>query len=430
MARSNSFSRKLLVPLAISAVTLLLLEIVSWIVFPRLTGRQLDFVELALQRSEQIQTLEEQRDRQKGLYSLHPYVGYSGRPGASIGAEGGPVFNSYGMWTQPGRPFPYKRKRDEFVIAVLGGSVAERFVVIGGEGILQDHLARANDLFRRKKVVLISLATGGYKQPQGLFLLQLAFLSGFDIDAVLNLDGFNELVFAVENVGNEYNPLFPSAFHLGMLQRAYLTRLDEDTAKAIILLRSAERNQLRLTRLLAAFPFRYSATANTFGEVFIRRWERQRADLERTMIIRNAEMPFEIISPPAMKGLGPAEFAVAVWKASSLMTHGMCRQRGIPYLHALQPNQYVPGSKPLSDVELRTAVDPESSWGITVRENYHLLRQAGRELAVSGVPFVDLTQVFSETRGILYIDNCCHFNERGNALIAGPIAAALADIVD
>ena len=162
MARSNSFSRKLLVPLAISAVTLLLLEIVSWIVFPRLTGRQLDFVELALQRSEQIQTLEEQRDRQKGLYSLHPYVGYSGRPGAPIGAEGGPVFNSYGMWTQPGRPFPYKRKRDEFVIAVLGGSVAERFVVIGGEGILQDHLARANDLFRRKKVVLISLATGGY----------------------------------------------------------------------------------------------------------------------------------------------------------------------------------------------------------------------------------------------------------------------------
>ncbi len=212
MVRSDVFVRKVAVFLTVSAVTLLLLEIASWIVFPRLTGRQLDFAELARQRSERIKTFEEQRGRQKGRYSLHPYLGYSGRPDASIGAEGGAVFNSYGMWTQPGRPFPYKRQEDEFVIAVLGGSVAELFVVMGSDGFLQDRLAPVNDLFRRKKVVLISLATGGYEQPQGLFLLQLAFLSGFDIDAVLNLDGFNELVFAVENVDRQYNPLFPSAF--------------------------------------------------------------------------------------------------------------------------------------------------------------------------------------------------------------------------
>ncbi len=215
-----------------------------------------------------------------------------------------------------------------------------------------------------------------------------------------------------------------------LLQKGHLTGLDEDTAKTIILLRSAERNQLGLTRLLDAFPFRYSATANTFGEVFIRRWERQRAALERSMIIRNAEMPFDIVSPPHMKGFSPAEFAVEVWKTSSRMTHQVCRQRGIPYLHALQPNQYVPGSKPLSKAEMRTAVDPEFGWGITVRENYHLLRQAGKELASSGVPFVDLTQVFSETREDLYVDKCCHFSERGNALIAEPIAAALAEIID
>ena len=169
MTRPNSFSQRLPVPLTVSAVTLLLLEIASWTVFPRLTGKQLDFVRLTRQRLERIQTLEEQLDRQKGRYTLHPYLGYSGRPDAPIGPREVPVFNSYGLWRQPGRPFPYKRKENEFVIAVLGGSVAQGFVVMGGEEALQDHLAQANDLFSRKKVVLLPLATGGYKQPQGLF---------------------------------------------------------------------------------------------------------------------------------------------------------------------------------------------------------------------------------------------------------------------
>lgn len=254
-------------------------------------------------------------------------------------------------------------------------------------------------------------------------------MSGFDIDAVLNVDGFNELVFAVENLGSDYNPLFPSAYHLGLLQKGHLTGFDEDTAKTIILLRSAERNQLRLTRLLAAFPFRYSATANIFGEVFIRRWERQRANLERTMIVRTAQVPFDIIAPPDMKGLGPAEFAVELWKASSRMVHAICRHRSIPYLHALQPNQYVSGSKPLSASETKIAIDPASDWGAIVRQSYHLLRRGGEDLAASGVPFLDLTQVFANTRENVYVDACCHVNPRGNDMMAAAIAPALARVL-
>ena len=263
MTRPNSFSQRLPVPLTVSAVTLLLLEIASWTVFPRLTGKQLDFVRLTPAK---IRTdSNSRRTTRPTERSVHPssVPRVFGSADAPIGPREVPVFNSYGLWRQPGRPFPYKRRRERVCDRRFGGKCGAGVCCYGRRGRpTRPPCAGPTTFSAERKSFSSRLATGGYKQPQGLFLLQLAFLSGFDIDAVLNVDGFNELVFAVENLGSDYNPLFPSAYHLGLLQKGHLTGFDEDTAKTIILLRSAERNQLRLTRLLAAFPFRYSATAN------------------------------------------------------------------------------------------------------------------------------------------------------------------------
>jgi hypothetical protein len=43
----------------------------------------------------------------------------------------------------------------------------------------------------------------------------------------------------------------------------------------------------------------------------------------------------------------------------------------------------------------------------------------------AGVRFHDLRMVFAEVTEPLYIDNGCHFNKRGNEIMAPKIAAAI-----
>ncbi len=98
---------------------------------------------------------------------------------------------------------------------------------------------------------------------------------------------------------------------------------------------------------------------------------------------------------------------------------------GARYFHFLQPNQYVAGSKPLSDEERAKAHDEDSPYRPVAERGYPLLRQVGAELRAAGVWFVDLTEVFSGVGETLYIDTCCHFNAKGNALVSQAIARAV-----
>jgi hypothetical protein len=53
-----------------------------------------------------------------------------------------------------------------------------------------------------------------------------------------------------------------------------------------------------------------------------------------------------------------------------------------------------------------------------VISGYPKLRQLGRELRREGVAFFDMTQVFKKNEEDLYMDACCHFNRRGNVILA------------
>ena len=116
---------------------------------------------------------------------------------------------------------------------------------------------------------------------------------------------------------------------------------------------------------------------------------------------------------------------VAFWKRTSLLMDGLCRSRGIEYLHFLQPNQYVPGSKPLSSEEKRIAWKDDHPYKTVVEKAYPLLTAAGEELRREGVRFFDLTGIFEGVTEALYSDTCCHFNLRGNKIMAQAIGAAI-----
>jgi hypothetical protein len=108
------------------------------------------------------------------------------------------------------------------------------------------------------------------------------------------------------------------------------------------------------------------------------------------------------------------------------MMAALCRHAGMEYFHFLQPNQYVQGSKTLSDDELASAWAPDRDWSRAAREGYPLARQAGLELVDQGIRFHDLTQVFADHPETIYVDSCCHFNRHGCDLVAAAIAAVVA----
>jgi hypothetical protein len=116
----------------------------------------------------------------------------------------------------------------------------------------------------------------------------------------------------------------------------------------------------------------------------------------------------------------------AFWARSSRQMHDLAIARGIAYAHFLQPNQYVPGSKPLSADERRSGFKEGHPYQAPVVEGWPHLAAAGEELRESGVAFHDLTGLFADHRETLYLDECCHFNPRGNELLGEAIGRALA----
>lgn len=361
-----------------------------------------------------------------GLYDFHPYVGFAGRPGARPWAGEPTGFNAFGLLSVPGHAYPYAREPGDYVIAVLGGSVAEIFANTM-EADLGAALAEADPAFRGRRVVMLSLALGGYKQPQQLFMLESLLLEGFAFDLVLNVDGFNDLALAVDNAAHGIHPLYPSGSHAAQMAAALGTRADPRAIRAMAAVLDAYARERRVLRLVEAVPLRHSVFLNAFGARYAQlsaaRIGRMQAELAEAA---QAGLPPAFRGPPGPVGDTAVDAAVAAWRDASAMIDAVCRDRGVSYVHVLQPNQYLEGSKPLSAREQAVAIEAGHPWGVAARRHYGRLRAAGTELRARGVAFHDLTQVFAGVTDDLYVDNCCHFNSAGNQILARAIAPAIA----
>jgi hypothetical protein len=116
---------------------------------------------------------------------------------------------------------------------------------------------------------------------------------------------------------------------------------------------------------------------------------------------------------------------IQIWKKYIRLQRQVESTRGVPAYFFLQPNQYLKGSKPLSLEERATAINSEVA---DIRDaQIRLLRGAAQDLTSEGVPVFDLTGLFHETPAAVYVDACCHMNERGNQIMARHIVSVLAE---
>ncbi|HEX6813473.1 MAG TPA: hypothetical protein VF384_17775 [Planctomycetota bacterium] len=343
---------------------------------------------------------------------LHPYLGFV--YDASQWSDG--QVSRWGFADDA--PPLQKRAADRFVVGVVGGSVALDLSKYS-DGTLAAALERSPRL-QGRRVEVVRLAIGGYKQPQQLLAVQLAMAIGGEFDCIVCLDGFNEIALLNENVPHGVPAWFPRGW--GRLMERAPTPEQQRRLGELVLLRDARRELADL-----ADCFWWSPTAQLLWYLRDRRAGRNIA--ARTAVAERAAVTrsFAVTGPgPASASEAEARVEMAgVWRRCSQQLDALCKAHGALYLHFLQPNQYLAGSKPMSPAEEARAIQATNPWLPAVRHGYPLLQREGAVLQEAGVAFEDLTQIFREHREALYVDLCCHLNKSGYDILAEHIAGAI-----
>ena len=305
---------------------------------------------------------------------------------------------------------------DPVVIGLVGGSLAYDLLPYFSRAV--HRYFSDNDLDRRPAV--LGLGYLSMKQPQPVIVAANQLALGRRFDIIVNLDGYNEIFFSNRNYREGVFPFYP--YHWSAL--AGLTDTEILLAGRIGILRE-EQEELR--RSAAAHPFRPSAL---FG--LVNRYQRERvagqivqrnADLTagRSHYILGRHGPRSQLGPE--RGLYP-ELA-RVWYRSSLALAELADLDGAEYYHFLQPNQYLPGAKPLSAEELACCYTDAAFRERVYGAVYSAMVQLGERLRQRQVNYFDLTQVFQGNEETLYGDDCCHLNARGNELLAAAMVTQL-----
>jgi hypothetical protein len=343
---------------------------------------------------------------------LHPYFGFVVNPDL-------PGVNEDGFF----QASPLSEANpDTIVVVFFGGSLSDQVFYMAGK-TLREELSNLA-AFRGKKIEIVSTAIGGYKQPQQLIVLSYMLARGAQWDIVVNIDGFNEIDSSTDNLNDGVNPFFPHNWKLHARQG-----LDAQAMSRLGKIEIIRERRRSLRDFFARAPLIHSSFFLTLWDLLD---QGQEAELRRESHaleeILSGGLPARVRGPkadyPDTRVL--YEEMALVWKRSSRLMAALCRTYGVEYFHFLQPNQYVPDSKPFTEEEREVAYRPEWAGSDRVPAAYPFLRERGRELRELGVNFTDLTGMFADEKRTVYNDFCCHVNELGATLIAEEIAAAIA----
>lgn len=340
------------------------------------------------------------------LEVLHPYLGYVPDPSA---------FPDHTTIGDPGQILA--ASDDSLIVGFFGGSFAG--------GVCRS----AGDELRRvlappgKQVRLLCLTAGGYKQPQQFLALAYLLAQGGHLDLVINLDGFNEVALPPQNVPQGVAPIYPGSWlwRIGNVS-------DADALKLLGELNIADRNRRDWADRFLRWRADRSALLSFVWENLDRRLAARRDAL--TAEIQNHKLEQRkgyVLTGPKMTFADQPSFdayLARLWRDSSMQMKLLCEANHVPYVHFLQPNQYVVGSKPLAPEEARLATD-QGAYRKAGEHGYPILRQYGEDLRRGGVRFHDLSMVFEHVREPLYNDGCCHLNPAGYAMIARTIGDTL-----
>ena len=303
-------------------------------------------------------------------------------------------------------------------VFLVGGSVA---VGLSSEGSMIADVLGADPRLAGRTIVVYGVARAGFKQPQSLFSLEYLLALGAAPDAVIAVDGFNEVAISMDNFYGGCYPSYPNAGSWFVLSGG-LTR-DPEALDHIAAMRELESSSRAAGSLLLDSGFVRSALAGYLGGRYLARLRSEWTDHYDGLISRTTLMEADSLPRGPAVRFTPEDAehdAVRVWSQCTRSLDAICRARGIDFVSILQPCLIDAGSKTVSAAE-QELVGLRPAWVEGVQLGYPLLREAARALSARHVACADLTGLFRDVSDTLYID-ACHLDPEGNRRLARGVA--------
>ncbi|MBI4886326.1 MAG: hypothetical protein HY824_04485 [Acidobacteria bacterium] len=367
--------------------------------------------------------------------AVHPYFGFTHRPGAAFdipaslrspgAAPARLTTNNFGFVSP--HDFPFGKTGDrQFLLGIFGGSVAVWFCQIGAPRLVED--LQKQPLFRDREIVPLCFSHEGYKQPQEALVLAYFLSIGQTFDLVLNIDGFNDVALGALNSTRGFEFSMPSLQHLDPL--ISVVNQSALTPEKLDLLAAIFRDRRRLTELAGTIGANSLASVNfVLDRYYAIVRDRYVRELGRfnglpSNPVENAFVQMAKPTDTRERGALFTEIA-AVWARASRLMHTELAERRVPYLHVLQPNQYATARR-FGPEEAKVALSDASPYRKDAEEGYPALLRAAASTLVQEKWFVDATHVFDRVPAPVYMDNCCHYTRLGNEVLADFIADSIA----
>ncbi len=369
---------------------------------------------------------------------LHPYLGFIRRPGTPISRVAGKSrldrmlpdaatapdwvklrSNNYGFFAAT--DYPAKRTDpSEYLIGIFGGSVGHWFALQGAEK-LKTQLETEPE-FQERNIRILNYAQSGFKQPQQLQTLSYFLMLGQSLDFVVNIDGFNELTLATINRKRRIDADMPSAQQL--LPILKLMNNQPGTTDNLSQIYHIVEKQRQLSQLDSCLADTASAAIHLIAsqlrtlaekQLSVLNFDHQKNDAK----IRSKLYPLRLASPQ-----NDNENLFALWSGSAKVMQGLAEANGIHYLELVQPNQYA-SAKFMSAAEKKIAWRANSPYRPTVEKYYPQLPEWIDARQTEGINIHAATDIFDAVQAATYSDDCCHYNQLGNEVLAETTARLL-----
>lgn len=310
-----------------------------------------------------------------------------------------------------------------FDLLVLGGSVAGNFAGSGAAQLAR--MLEADPRLAGRSVRVWGFARPSYRAPQPLAWCQWLLALGARPDAVLIVDGFNEVAMSLENARLGIHPAYPAFNYWSPLVSG--SSFDPESLDLVADVRLARREQLRIAAQARDWGFHRSALLTRVTEARLRS---AKVDIDAAAALLRARQNAGAADDLSLRGppfvgddRAAVELAVGCWASAARSLHAVCADRGIPCLQIVQPTLADAGSKrQTADEQRRSAMTDLWREGVVI--GYPILRERARELSADGLHVVDATRAFAAVDETLFAD-VVHFDERGNHVLAEWIAPRL-----
>jgi hypothetical protein len=354
-------------------------------------------------------------DRQLTAARFHPFFGYTHKAGLKD-------TNNYGFYC----PFDYplkKEKENWYIIGIFGGSVANDFYTKGRERLTKK--LKNHHHFADKEIFYLNYALGGYKQPQQMQILTYFLSIGQEFDMVINIDGFNEVIFCSNNNRLNVDIAMPSAQHFLPMRdlmdsQAVTGEKLESIWKIQTYKKDFNRNEKKLQHTKFASIYLILSSYSKYL------YKKYRSEIVRfDGLIKPTEPKDSIVNIKYTLAAANAPTLLAnvasLWYRASFIMNSELSAWGSRYFHFLQPNQYY-SKKSFTKKEQETALDNQLPYNFLVKKGYPVLHKAVKVLKKNKVNAFNAVGIFDKVKETVYIDQCCHFNQLGNEIFADFIA--------